>query len=56
MDEISFQLTLELAKSKKVREETEERCAEELGAMLERLDLDIEDEKKARDEGTSRLY
>ena len=38
IDEIAFQLTLELAKSKKAREETEDRCAEELGLMLERLE------------------
>jgi hypothetical protein len=35
VDEVAFQLTLDLAKSKKVREETEDRSAEELGNTLD---------------------
>ena len=50
IDEVGFQLTLELAKSKKVREETEDRCAEELGMMIERIEGEIQMERRAREE------
>lgn len=49
IDESAFQLTLELAKGKKAREETEDRCAEELSGMIEKLEAEAEQEKRARE-------
>jgi hypothetical protein len=47
---------LELAKSKKVREETEDRCAEELGQMIQRVEGEAEIERKAREDSHQRMY
>ena len=55
MDEQAFTLTLELAKSKKVREETEDRCAEELGRAIEVLEGLVLGEKKNLEDSTSRM-
>jgi hypothetical protein len=38
IDELAFSLTLELAKGKKGREETEERYTKELTDMLEKVE------------------
>ncbi len=50
MDEVAFQLTLELAKGKKTREETEDRCAEELAVMIERIEGEVDMEHRGREE------
>ena len=44
IDEQAFQLTLELAKSKKAREATEDQCAEDISGMLERLESELASE------------
>jgi hypothetical protein len=56
IDEVGFQLTLELAKGKKSREETEDRCAEELSLMVERIESEVDMEKRAREESNQRLF
>ena len=46
---------MELAKNKKAREETEDRCADELAAMIEKLEKEVEQERKTSDESSQRL-
>jgi hypothetical protein len=45
-----------LAKGKKSREETEDRCAEELSLMVERIESEVDMEKRAREESNQRLF
>lgn len=55
LDEQAFGLTLELAKSKKVREETEDRYAEELGKEVERIEGVLVSERKEQEDGTRKM-
>jgi len=47
VEEVAFQLTLELAKGKKHREETEDSYAEELVAVIERIDQELAEEQRS---------
>jgi ElaB/YqjD/DUF883 family membrane-anchored ribosome-binding protein len=46
---------LELAKSKKGREETEERYSNELNDLLEKVEMLLESERRTREDNTNKL-
>ena len=52
IDERAFQITLELAKSKKGREETEERYSIELNDLLEKVEVQLDSERKVREDNS----
>jgi hypothetical protein len=55
IDEVGFQMTLELAKGKKAREEVERGYANELADTLERIEGELERERRDREDGFQRL-
>ena len=52
IDERAFSLTLELAKSKKAREETEEKYTGELNELLDKVEAQLEQERKSREDNS----
>ena len=55
IDEKSFQLTLEMAKIKKGREESEARYGVELSDLITKIDGQVEQERLTRQENFSKI-